>query len=280
MLLQPVGHQFGGGLDRVFHLNLGNIELHDAGVDGGEIEDVVDDGEQHRRGGTDMVQIFLLLGGERPRPRQRQQFGEADDVGQRRAQFVGHMLDEIVLELIRLQECVVLILQRPLDIDAVRHVDKGEHHLAVRQMDDGVAQRIAVLQRGLAVVVAAFVVKACDGRDEARPRPVLGATGAKIADGGDVNGRQHGLRRQFPHLGECGVGQAQPAIRPEHGDALGEVVERFTLHAHCRLVAALEIDLLGQVLENPGDAPLRLRIADDANGLAVRQVPPVLHRLD
>ncbi len=174
MLVQPVGDQFGRGGDRLLDADLGDVELHDAGVDGGEVENVVDDGEQHRRRRADMLDIFALARRQRPGRRQRQQLGEADDVGQRRAQLVGDVLDEIVLQLVGLLQRLVLLLQRPLDVDAVGDVDEGHHHLAVGQVDDRVAQHRAVDQFGLAVAVAALVVEAGDGGDEARPRAVLG----------------------------------------------------------------------------------------------------------
>ncbi len=43
---KPVLDAFGGGLDGLANIDRAEIERHRAGVDGGEIEDVVDDGEQ------------------------------------------------------------------------------------------------------------------------------------------------------------------------------------------------------------------------------------------
>ena len=82
-----------------------------------------------------------------------------------------------------------------------------------------------------------------------------------------------------PQRVEGRVGQADAAVRPEHGDALGQIVERLALHAHRRGVAAFEIHLLGQVLEHPGDAALGLRVGDDADRAAIGQVPPVHLRI-
>ena len=86
--------------------------------------------------------------------------------------------------------------------------------------------------------------------------------------------------RQVPQRVEGGVGQPDAAVGAEHGDAFGQIVERLALHAHRGVVAAFEVHLLGQVLEDPGDAALGLRIGDDADRAAVGQVPPVLLRVD
>ena len=40
--------------------DLGDVELHDAGIDGRQVENVVDDGEQHRGRRADMLDIFAL----------------------------------------------------------------------------------------------------------------------------------------------------------------------------------------------------------------------------
>ena len=86
--------------------------------------------------------------------------------------------------------------------------------------------------------------------------------------------------RKLPQRVEGRVGQTDAAVRPEHGDAFRQIVERLALHAHRRGVAAFEIHLLGQVLEHPGDAALGLRVGDDADGASVGQVPPMDLRLD
>ena len=61
VLDQPVLHAFGGGLHGPADIDRAEIELHRAGVDGGEIEDVVDDGEQRVGRGVDVAEIFALL---------------------------------------------------------------------------------------------------------------------------------------------------------------------------------------------------------------------------
>ena len=45
---------------------------------------------------------------------------EADDVGERRAQLVRHVMDEIDLDLVGVLERFVAFAQRPLDVHRVR----------------------------------------------------------------------------------------------------------------------------------------------------------------
>src|SRR5690606_38101994 len=152
--------QIGGSGDRFADPDLRNLEFHDARIDRREVEYVVDDGEQHGGRGADVLDIFALARQQRSGRRQRQQLGEADDVGQRRAQFVGHVLDEVVLELVRSLQRLVLVDQRTLDFHAVGDVDEGYHHLPVGQVDHGVAEHLAALQLDLTAAVATFVAEA------------------------------------------------------------------------------------------------------------------------
>ena len=119
-LHQPVLHAFGGGLHGAADVDRAEIERHRAGVDGGEVEDVVDDGEQRIGRGGDVAEIFALLLGQRAGHRVAEEMREADDVGERRAQFVGDVVDEIDLDLVRLLQRLVALAQRALDIDACR----------------------------------------------------------------------------------------------------------------------------------------------------------------
>ncbi|MNX88396.1 hypothetical protein D3C86_1203650 [compost metagenome] len=83
------------------------------------------------------------------------------------------------------------------------------------------------------------------------------------------------FRGHAPERPECRVGEANAPIRTEHGDTFGQMVDGFALHLHQRVVAHLQVDLLGQVLENPGRAALRMGGCNNPQGLAVRQVPEI-----
>ena len=67
-----------------------------------------------------------------------------------------------------------------------------------------------------------------------------------------------------PHAGERRIVQPQPAVAAEHGDRLGEVVERLALHADQRVEAALEIEPFGDVVEQIDHAAFRIGRGDDA----------------
>ena len=65
VLDQAVLHALGGGLHGLADIDGAEIERHRAGVDGGEVEDVVDDREQRVGRDRDVAEIFALLLGER-----------------------------------------------------------------------------------------------------------------------------------------------------------------------------------------------------------------------
>ena len=55
-----------------------------------------------------------------------QQFGEADDRGERRAQLVGDVVDEIVAQLFRVDERLVALGQRAFHRDGGGRVGEGQ----------------------------------------------------------------------------------------------------------------------------------------------------------
>ena len=83
-----------------------------------------------------------------------------------------------------------------------------------------------------------------------------------------------GVSRHMPREGR--IVQVEPPVAAEHRDALGERFERFALHADQRLVAAHQLEPLGHVVEQIGDAAFRVGRGDDAQRAAVGQVPFVL----
>ena len=130
---QPVLHAFGGRRHGGADVDRPEIELHAAGVDGRQIEDVVDQRQQRVGGDRDVVEIFALLRRQRPGTRVAEQMDEADDVGERRAQLVGHVVDEIDLDLVGVLERLVAFAQRALDVDRVGDIVERHQCGAVRQ---------------------------------------------------------------------------------------------------------------------------------------------------
>jgi len=54
-LLKPVCHLHGNIIEQIVQVDVGVFEPHDAGIDGREVEDIVDNSEQHRGRGRDVV---------------------------------------------------------------------------------------------------------------------------------------------------------------------------------------------------------------------------------
>ena len=68
------------------------LDLQLAGLDLGEIQDVVDDSQQGSAGVVDFTDIIALLGIER---RLQREIGESDDGVHRGADLVAHICEEI-----------------------------------------------------------------------------------------------------------------------------------------------------------------------------------------
>ena len=147
----------------------------------------------------------------------------------------------------------------PSGSGTVAHFD----HAAVAPLDvagDGVA----VVDRG-------------DGDAQRRPdRVVAGERMAPADHRLDMRALLQRRRIELPHLREHRIEQPQPAVAREHRDAFGQVVERLALHADQRLVAALELERLGDVVVEIDHAAFRIGRGDDAQRAAVGQVPFVL----
>src|SRR5262249_615742 len=83
-----------------------------------------------------------------------------------------------------------------------------------------------------------------------------------------------------PHARERRVRKTQPAVAAEYGHRLGEVVERLALHADQSIVAAFEIEPLGDIVEEVNHAPFRVGRGDTPHSASVREMPHMLLGLD
>ncbi len=72
-------------------------KLHAAGLDLGQVEDVVDEGQQVLAGPDNVVEVVGLLGRQRAKPLRGQHARHADDGVQRRAQLVAHLGQKLAL---------------------------------------------------------------------------------------------------------------------------------------------------------------------------------------
>ena len=68
---EPVLNAFGGSVDGFCDIDRAEFQLHRAGIDGGEIENVVDEREQRVGRFGDVVEIFGLLRHQRAGGRDR-----------------------------------------------------------------------------------------------------------------------------------------------------------------------------------------------------------------
>ena len=85
---------------------------------------------------------------------------------------------------------------------------------------------------------------------------------------------------QIPQGREGGVAQLQFPVEAEHGHRFGEMIQRFSLDPHQRVVIALQRQLLGDVLEYPCHAAFLVRIGNDTQRLAVAEMPEFMAWLD
>ena len=148
-------------------------ELERSGVDRGEIEDVVEDREQRRRGAHDVRGIFALARIERADRLVAEELREADDVGERRAQLVGDVVHEVVAQPRGALQRIIALGQRALHVHARRDVDEGEERRAVGQRLRGAVDRGAVPPLHAAGQAHAHVGEARDRAADVDPGLVL-----------------------------------------------------------------------------------------------------------
>src|SRR5258708_40057264 len=141
---KPVLDAFGGGLDGLADIDRAKIERHRAGIDSGEIEDVVDDGGQRVGGSGDVTEILGLFRHQGAGDGVREEMRETDDGGERRTQFVGYVVDEIDLHLVGGLERLVALAQRTLDILGIGDVLERQHGGAVGQRHGHAVEHAAV----------------------------------------------------------------------------------------------------------------------------------------
>ncbi len=206
-----------------------------------------------------------------------EQLGEADDIGERRAQLVGYMADEGGLDPVRRFERLVAVDQRALDMFGVGHIAIGEERAAIRERQRGAGDDAAVRPVELAFIGAPLGKNRGDRRLGAFPFLRLVIKRAAGADDGvDMRLAVELPWAQAPNRGEGAVIELQTSVRREHRHAFAQGVERLALHMDEGIVAALQRQPLGDVLVEIGDAAFRRAIGDDMQRTPVGQVPLIL----
>ena len=131
----------------------------------------------------DVVHVFALLGVELAERLVGEQLGLADDVGERRAQLVGDVLDEVGLQPVGRFQRLVPLLQHALDAGGIGHVDEGQHGHAFGKRDRRVVDDAAVGARHAADGLIRVVDVGHGGADRV-PRRLVGID--RLAGGDDL----------------------------------------------------------------------------------------------
>ena len=106
----PLAHQGQGVVERRGQVEVRQFQLHPARLDLGQVEDVVDQGQEVLSRGVDVLQILVLLLVQLAEHPLAQDLREADDGVQRRPQLVGHVGQELGLVLAGDFELPALVL--------------------------------------------------------------------------------------------------------------------------------------------------------------------------
>ena len=206
------------------------------------------------------------------------QFRIADDRGQRRAQFVGDVADEVALQALGLGQGGGAVGQSALQVAGVGDVGEGDQGRAVRQgpalVDDDAVVRGADLARGRGAHLGIGI-----GHPPLQLAPegqVVQARHAQLDHALEVAGRLQGVRRDVPERLERLVVQAQAAVRAEHRDGVVQLVQRGLLHLDQGVVLGLQAQLAGDVGIDQQHAAQRVRLAHHLQRAPVGQVPEVV----
>ena len=188
----------------------------------------------------DGLDIFFLLGVQRAGHAAGQMFGETQDGVQRRAQFVGDMLDEVGLEAVGGFQPFVAVAQRVFDAEAVGDVVEGHQGGAVGQR-----------RRWTATGWSGRSVPHRPDRAPWRPCTMAWINWSQIALSPNLSRDSAAMVRtcgspsrssalEFPDAGEGGIVQLQLAVGTEHRHAFAQRVQRGGLHLHQGVVVAFQ----------------------------------------
>ena len=257
------------------------IDLDRAGFDERQVENVINQRLERLGRTQDVREIGTLLVGQLAGNALLEEVGKAHDGIERRAQLVGHVRDEVGLQLVGGKKRLVALFQRLLAHRGVCHVAIGQQQRAVRQRCRPEAQHAFVYARQAFDMHLALLRGTGDQHDQLAPVRLVGQQRAAHREhfGKARLALQHD-RVEAPEFGECLVEELQPAIRAKHRKGFGQVVDRGALHAGQLVEAALQRDLVGDVGIDEDQAAMRMRLAGHAQRHAARQVPVLLALFD
>ena len=228
---QALGGGFGGHqLDRIAHnfahVEGGFLKVEAAGVQAGEIQDVVDKLEQVLAGIEDDADIVALGFGQR---HVLQQAGDADDAVHRGADLVAHHRQEFAAGAAGGFGGVTGGGEGALVAAALGDVGEGAHGAAIRQMLGAHLQHHAARPCALEIGVLAGEIA---GFQEAQHAGVNAARGAELAvvdlpldDVAEGRVHLHQVGRQVEQADRALVHHRHLAFGIDHHDALADVLQ-------------------------------------------------------
>ncbi len=137
---QAFAHAELGCLDHVLDFHRRELQVHRSRIDHGQIENVVDDVEEHLARCLDVVQVVALFGVQRAGYGLGQKVRKADNGRERRAQLIGDVAKEGRLQAVGRFQGLVTLQQNLFEALAVCHVGEGEKRAAVRERRDGIGE--------------------------------------------------------------------------------------------------------------------------------------------
>ena len=256
------------------------LDRDPAGVALGQVEDVVDELRQSLDRLEDRGDIVRCGRRQLAGIARRQHLGEPTDRGQRGAQFIAHVGDEIGLDPVGLLERGRPFAQGFLDAGRIGDVDHGEEGVAVGQRDGGHFEVAAVGEADPAPALSPprgrRADEFADRRGKRRVGQLLGQRGDEVVDPGMF--AKPGLV-ELPQRAEAAVPQVKAAITGEHADRLEQIVEGRRTNAEQRVAGRGEADLFGAIFEDQAQSAVGQGLADDAQMVAVGEDPVLLDHL-
>ena len=193
---------------------------------------------------TMALHIFALARVERARHAAGQMLGEAQDGVERRAQFIGDMLDEIGFQPVGGFQRVAAVAQRAFDAETVGDIGKGDQGGAIGQRRQGQRQDGAVAALDFAHV--ALLRRAGDDLlDQPVPHLAIAefagrASAAMVRTCGSPSSSSALMSQMRAKAALCSF---SAPVRPEHRDAFDQRVERGGLHLDQGVVVGFQRQL-------------------------------------
>ena len=172
---------FRRGLHGLRDVDLLERQFHGVRVDRGEIENVVDNGEKRVGRLHYIASVFTLFGIERAGRGIVKKLNEADNIGQRRAQLVRDMVDEVIAQSFSVAQRLIAVAQRlvafrqgAFDIHAGGRVDEGEKGRTIGERRGSAIEHRPITARETPFEPHPLVRQSRDGGAQRRPSFLVG----------------------------------------------------------------------------------------------------------